>query len=105
MNTPKIPEWILRDAVKDCTSVEEFARQYRKPYRFMGKGEDYVRAVMQTHYKEIELYGYTCISKHDSVTGKFECYVPNLDSLLAEKSQDTIKDSIQDCTEKIYSIH
>jgi len=101
MNTRKIPEWILRDAVEDCNSVEEFAHRYRKPYRFTGKGADHAQLLIQSHHKEIEQYGYTCIGKQESVTGKFECYVPDLQSLrITNAAIDT-----QASTQAFYSIH
>ena len=67
--THSIPAWVKRRAVRDCNTVEEFAHKYRKAERFTGRGEDYAKSILNTHYKELEQYGYTLISAHDSVTG------------------------------------
>ena len=40
-----------------------------KVEQFTGRGKDYAQSVLNTHYKELEEYGYTLISSHDSVTG------------------------------------
>lgn len=75
-NTKNIPLWANECAVTDCRSVEEFAYRYRKPERFTGRGEAYVQAILKRHKEAINERGYTCISKHDNVTGEFIVYIP-----------------------------
>ena len=70
-----IPEYIKKCAVNNCESIKEFAYKYRKPSRFTQQGKNYVDTVMQTHYRDIKDTGFTCISKHDNITGKFIAYV------------------------------
>lgn len=65
-----IPEYFENNIVTDCKSVEEFANKYRKPERFTGRGAEYVKAIMESHYEDLEKYGYTSISRHDNITGK-----------------------------------
>ena len=70
-----IPDWAKESAVTDCKTVIEFAYKYRKMDRFVQCGQDYVDAVMKTHNEELDRVGYTCISHHDNVTGKFITYI------------------------------
>jgi len=72
-----LPKWILDCLVTDCATVEEFANRYYKADRFSQRGEDYVEAVIQSKRKDIAQKGYTCISHHDNVTGKFIAFAPN----------------------------
>lgn len=65
------PEWALDAAVSDCSTVEEFARKYRKADRFTARGKEYVAVVMNSHYEELSERGYASISHHDSNTGTF----------------------------------
>ena len=62
--------------IKDCKTVEEFADKYRKHERYKGRGEEYVKAILKSHYDEINTVGYTTISKHDNITGKFITFTP-----------------------------
>ena len=71
----QIPDYIKDCAITDCKSVDEFAYKYRKIDRFTQRGDDYVEAVMKTHNEELDRFGYTCISHHDNVTGKFISYI------------------------------
>ena len=62
--------------VKDITNISEFAHKYRKPERFTERGEEYVKCVLETHKKEVEENGYTAISMHDNILGKYIVFVP-----------------------------
>lgn len=70
-----IPDWVKKCAVSDCKTVKEFAYKYRKMDRFVQRGEDYEKAIMKTHNEQLKDFGYTCISHHDNVTGKFIAYI------------------------------
>jgi len=72
-----IPDWAKIIAVTDCNTVEEFAHKYRKPERFTGRGEDYAKCIIKSHYSDIEHHGYTSISHHDNVVGKHITFIPN----------------------------
>ena len=70
----RVPAWAKRCAV-DCKDVYEFAYKYRKPDRFVLRGKKYVDSVMKTHNDDLEKRGYTCISRHDNVTGEIIFYI------------------------------
>jgi hypothetical protein len=70
-----IPDWIKDSIITDCKDVEEFAYKYRKPDRFTGRGEDYAKCIMESHERDLKERGYTSISQHDNLTGKFITYV------------------------------
>lgn len=55
-------------------SVEDFRQRYTKPERYQKRGTDYVPAVVQSAYEDMERYGFTIISHHDSVTGDVVAY-------------------------------
>ena len=71
-----IPEWAKDTAVTDCRTLEEFAHKYRKPERFTMQGEEYVKAIMKSHYDDIGRRGYTSISQFDNTTGKHITFIP-----------------------------
>jgi len=71
-----VPAWVREEAVTDCTDVYEFAYKYRKPERFTAQGESHVQAIIGSHLRDIEMKGYTSISRHDNITGRFITYVP-----------------------------
>ena len=71
----EIPNYIKNCAVTDCNSVDDFAHKYRKAERFTLRGDDYVKAVMRAHNEELNRFGYTCISHHANITGKFISYI------------------------------
>ena len=75
---PKVilPHWINKDdVITDCQDVEAFAFKYRKPSRFHNKDKDYRKAVLKTHKEEMKTKGYSAISQHDNITGKFIVFV------------------------------
>ena len=76
LTNPKM-KYVTDCAVNDCSTVEEFAHKYRKQHRFTGRGKDYVKCVINSHYEDIEKTGYTAISEHDNITGKFITFIPN----------------------------
>lgn len=55
-------------------SVEDFRQRYTKPERYQKRGADYVAAVVQSAHEDMERYGFTIISRHDSVTGDCVAY-------------------------------
>ena len=55
------------------TLTEWITRTY-KPERLSGRGADYELVVVKSHQEDLEKYGNTVISRHESVTGKAEYY-------------------------------
>lgn len=89
MATIKLPSWIKPDEiVSDCQSVEAFAYKYRKPHRFTARGDEYVKAVLETHRKEMFEKGWSNISHHCSITGKHVVFVEPTSTILWEEKQN-----------------
>ena len=63
-------EHFLRGYGVRAASVEDFLNRYYKPDRFHGRGADYAAALIASHIKDYQDYGYDFISHHDSVTGE-----------------------------------
>lgn len=57
-----------------AASVEDFRQRYTKPECYGQRGKEYVDAVLQSAHEDLEKYGYTIISRHDSVTGDVVAY-------------------------------
>ena len=57
-----------------ASSVEDFRRRYTKPDRFAQRGPEYQAAVLQAARDDLAQFGYTIISRHDSVTGEVVAY-------------------------------
>lgn len=57
-----------------AASVEDFRRRYTKPNRLTERGEAYTTAVIQAAQADFARYGYTMISRHDSITGEIVAY-------------------------------
>ena len=55
-------------------SVEDFRQRYTKPERYQSLGSEYVADVLESAHKDMERYGFTIISHHDSVTGDVVAY-------------------------------
>lgn len=49
-------------------------RRYTKPDRFAQRGPEYQAAVLQAARDDLAQFGYTIISRHDSVTGEVVAY-------------------------------
>jgi hypothetical protein len=56
--------------VNDVRSIEEFLQKYTKHQRHSGRGQEYVKARIESHVQGLNKYGYTIITHHDSVTGE-----------------------------------
>jgi len=56
----------------DC--ISSFIAQYGKPRRYSERGEEYMSAVLKSHQESLQEYGYTIITRHDSITGKTVSY-------------------------------
>jgi len=82
-----IPNWVINCAAVDCKTAEEFAYKYRKAERFTHRGEDYIKAIMKSHLQELKDHGYTCISRHDNVTGEFITFI--------EKNSNRFKEALK----------
>lgn len=57
----KIPERVIKSAVQDCRTVEEFLYRYRVPGRFTGRGPEYVQVVLTSYREDLAKWGYTAI--------------------------------------------
>lgn len=57
-----------------AASVEEFRQRYTKPDRYARRSPEYVAVVLQSAHEALEKYGYTIISRHDSITGEVVAY-------------------------------
>lgn len=60
--------------VKECSTLEEFLTKYRRVDRFTGRdgkewGLDYSKKIINSHHKELLLFGITWISPFESNTG------------------------------------
>ena len=55
-------------------NVEDFLEKYTKYNRHRGRGLDYVKCRINSHKEELEKYGYTFITHHDSKTGEVVSY-------------------------------
>ena len=59
-----------------AASLEDFRQRYTKPDRYALRVPEYVSAVLQASREDLEKYGYTSISRHDSITGEIVSYYP-----------------------------
>lgn len=71
-----IPDCFKKCAITDCKTIEEFAHKYYKKERFIGRGAEYVKEVLKSHQEDLDVKGYTCISRHDNFTGEFISFIP-----------------------------
>jgi hypothetical protein len=55
-------------------SLEDFLKRYTKYARHEGRGEEYVECRIKSHQEDMDKYGFTFISHHDSVTGQVVAY-------------------------------
>lgn len=58
----------------EASSLKEFLQRYTKHKQHEGRGQEYVKARIESHNKDLEKYGYTFITHHDSVTGEIVSY-------------------------------
>lgn len=70
-NTKSLPAYLKDSIVRDVKTVKEFLARYYKPDRYTGRGKEYAAHLLLSHEEDFEKDGYDCISKHDSVTGRF----------------------------------
>ena len=71
-----LPAWVLKSAVKDCDSIEEFLDKYYKHERYRGRGKEYADALLSGSKEHVGQYGYDLISRHDNVSGRTVTYIP-----------------------------
>jgi len=57
-----------------ANSVEDFLIRYTKPSRNEGRPKDYLEARIKSHTEDLEKYGFTFITHHDSITGQCVSY-------------------------------
>jgi hypothetical protein len=58
----------------EADSIEDFHNKYHKPQRYTDRGKEYMECVIKTGYEDMEKYGYTFITHHDSKTGETVSY-------------------------------
>lgn len=85
-----IPEWV-NECVVPANSVRDFILRYGKPDRYKGRGKDYFEYCIESNEKDVEKYGYTLLSPHDSITGECVCFVPTV----FDKCFDTMDDAVK----------
>lgn len=54
----------------NADNLEEFLKRYTKHDRHEGRGEEYVKCRIKSHQEDLNKYGFTFITHHDSVTGE-----------------------------------
>ena len=59
-------------------SLEDFLEKYTKHERHAGRGPEYVAVRIKSHQEDIDKYGFTFITHHDSKTGETVAYYPSI---------------------------
>lgn len=57
-----------------AVDVADFLARFYRPDRYHERGEEYAAALLASHQKHFDEYGYDIISRHESVTGKVVAY-------------------------------
>lgn len=60
-----------------ANSLVDFLERYTKPSAHADRGEKYVADRIASHQQDIEKYGFTFITHHDSKTGETVSYYPS----------------------------
>lgn len=58
----------------DADSLPDFLERYTKPKQHRERGEEYVVARIKSDQEDFDHFGYTFITRHDSVTGETVSY-------------------------------
>ena len=58
----------------EADNVEDFLNKYTKNNAHQSRGMEYVKARIDSHKEDLDRYGYTFITHHDSVTGETVSY-------------------------------
>lgn len=58
-------------------NLVDFLEKYSKAGRHSERGSDYVKARIKSHQEDIDKYGFTFITHHDSKCGECVSYYPN----------------------------
>jgi hypothetical protein len=64
----RVPPFIGKEV--DAESLEDFCLRYYKPDRYMGRGQDYATAVLKSQRRDMGIFGFALINRHESITGK-----------------------------------
>lgn len=67
---------VFKKYAVSANSLEDFLEKYTKHDRHAGRGEDYVFIRIKSHQEDIDKYGFTFITHHDSKTGETVSYYP-----------------------------
>ncbi len=62
--------------VADVSTAEAFVRRYYREDRAAGRGFDVLARLIASAERDIEQYGQTIISRHDSVTRQAVWFIP-----------------------------
>ncbi|MGE7775179.1 hypothetical protein ACQKLP_10675 [Chitinophaga sp. NPDC101104] len=68
--------------ITECPTIEDFVLNYRHPKKFNEGGDTFKWAIMYNHYYDILTKGYTHVSQHDNILGKFLTYIPTPETFL-----------------------
>lgn len=74
MKSKKDMAEVFKEYQVHASSVEDFLDKYTKPRSHRERGEDYVQIRIESHKEHLSKYGYTIITRHDSVTGDTVSY-------------------------------
>lgn len=61
----------------EANSIEDFLKRYTKHNRHEGRGKEYVECRIKSHEEDLEKYGFTFITHHDSITGECVSFYGN----------------------------
>lgn len=59
-----------------ANSLEEFLEKHTKHDRHAGRGAEYVAVRIKSHQEDVDKYGFTFITHHDSKSGETVAYYP-----------------------------
>jgi hypothetical protein len=62
----------------EANSLEEFLEKHTKHSRHAGRGSEYVAIRIASHQEDIDKYGFTFITHHDSKSGEIVAYYPSI---------------------------
>lgn len=60
-------------------SIEDFLKRHSKPKAHELREKEYIEARIKSHTEDLQKYGYTFITHHDSITGEIVSWYGNND--------------------------
>lgn len=67
---------LFRDDAVVATSLDDFLDRFYKPDRYRGRGEAYAAVIRAGAKNDLCEYGFTWMSRYESVTGRVVAYYP-----------------------------